>query len=68
MAKGLLEQTQKVQCIQEDEREEVLMITIAQAIIDEWTMVIKMLDTLMTERAVKRCLRLDNLTVGAKVV
>ena len=44
------------------------MITIAETIIDERTVVIKMLDTLVTERTVKRCLRLDNLTVGAKVV
>ena len=44
------------------------MITIAETIIDEWTVMVKMLDTLMTERAVKRCFGLNYLTVGAKVV
>ena len=39
------------------------MITIAEAIIDEGTMMIKMLDTLVTERAVERCFRLNDLAV-----
>ena len=39
------------------------MITIAEAIIDEGTMMIKMLDTLVAERAVERCFRLNDLAV-----
>ena len=43
VAQGLLEQTEQVERVEEDEGQEVLVVPIAETIIDEGTVVVKML-------------------------
>ena len=44
------------------------MVAIAKAVVDEWAVVVKMLDTFVADRAVKASFTLNCLTIGTKVV
>ena len=59
---------EQVEREEENERDKVLVIPIAQAVVDKRTVVIEKLNALVTDGAVEGCLRFDDLTVWAKVV
>ena len=44
------------------------MVSNAQAVVDERTVVVKPFDTLVANRAMERSLRLDDFTVGTHIV
>ena len=68
VAESLRQQDQKEEHVEEDEGDKVLVVPIAQAVVDERTVVVKPFDTLVANRAMERSLRLDDFTVGTHVV
>ena len=44
------------------------MIAVSKTVVEEWAMVVEHLYALVTDRAVKRSLRLDHLAVRAKII
>lgn len=62
------EENEEENCVAEDECEEVLVIAVAQAVVDERTVMIKVLDALVADGAMEGCFGLDDLAVRAEVV
>lgn len=65
---SLSQQDQKVDGVQEDEHDEVLVVSVAEAVVDERAVVVEVLDALVANCAVERSLRLDDFAVRAQVI
>ena len=65
MAERFKQQNDQKNCVEEDEGKEVLVIAVTQAIVYERTMMVKVLNTLVADGTVERCLGLDHLAVRA---
>ena len=63
VAESLRQQDQKEEHVEEDEGDKVLVVPIAQAVVDERTVMVKVLDALVADIAVERRFRLDDFTV-----
>ena len=63
MSQRLRQQGQQVEEIEEDEHEEVFVVTVAETVVDEWTVMVESLNTLVADRAMEGALGFDYLTV-----
>ena len=68
MSYCLEEENEQENRVAEDECEEVLVITVAQAVVDERTVMVKVLNALVTDGTMEGCFGLDDFAVRAKVV
>lgn len=68
MPNRLKQYDQQVDRIDEDESQEVLVIAIPEAVVDEWAVVVEQLHASVADRAVERGLALDYFTARAKVI
>ena len=64
----LKEYDQQVDRVDEDEGQEVLVIAIPEAVVDEWAVVVEQLHASVADRAVERGLALDYFAARAKVI
>jgi len=55
-------------CVRTDEHHEILVVAIAQAVVDERAVVVKVLDAAAACIAVERCLSFHELIIGAEVL
>ena len=53
MSQRLRQQGQQVEEIEEDEHEEVFVVTVAETVVDEWTVMVESLNTLVADRAME---------------
>ena len=67
MPYSLDKQDQHFEGVEADKGQEVLVITIAQAVVDEGAMMIEKLDTPVADGAVEASLTLDDLAVTAEI-
>ena len=67
MPYSLDKQNQHFEGVEADEGQEVLVITIAQTVVDEGAMMIEKLDTPVADGAVEASLTLDDLAVTAEI-
>ena len=66
--KCLKEEDYEEKRVQEDERQEVLVVAIPEAIVDEWAVMVEVFHTLVADGAMEGRLRLDYFTIRAQVV
>ena len=64
----LEEENEEEKCVAEDECEEVLVIAVAQAVVYERTVMVKVLNALVADGTMEGSLRLDDLAVRAEVI
>ena len=68
MTHSLEQNDQQKDRVDKDESQEVLVITITEAVVDKWAMMVKQLNAPVADRAVERCFAFDDLAARAKVV
>ena len=68
MPDRLEEENEEENCVAEDECEEELVIAVAQAVVDERTVMVKVLNALVTDGTMEGCFGLYDLAVRAEVV
>ena len=68
MPDRLEEENEEESCVAEDECEEELVIAVAQAVVDERTVMVKVLNALVADGAMEGCFGLDDFAVRAEIV